>query len=268
MPVVAVLSQKGGVGKTSVCLGLAEAARLRGWRALVIDLDPQANATDALLPERPELTVNDVLVDGRPGIAAQAVVRSSWGKGLDVLPSEQSLEHRNREGTASSATRLRTALGSLRDDYDVVLIDCPPSIGELTVNALTAADRAAIVTEPGFFALRGAEQALQAITVVRDSANLNLRSAGIIVNRFRRNVREQRERLAELREAYPNQVLRPVLPERSAMAVAHGAGVAVQGLKGRQAKDLAAAFDELIRSVAGLHGEPAGASASRAKGKS
>jgi chromosome partitioning protein len=256
MPVVAVLSQKGGVGKTTVCLGLAEAARQRGWRTLVIDLDPQANATEALLAEDPELTVNDVLADGRPGIASQAIVASSWGEGLDVLPSEQSLEHRNREGTGSSSARLRTALGSLRTDYDVVLIDCPPSIGELTVNALTAADRAAIVTEAGFFALRGAEQALQAIVVVRDSANLNLRSAGIIVNRFRRNVREQHQRVEELRSAYPSLVLRPVLPERSAVAVAHGAGVPIQQLKNRQAKDVSAAFDELIRAVAGLHGEP------------
>lgn len=256
MPVVAVLSQKGGVGKTTVCLGLAEAARQRGWRTLVIDLDPQANATDALLSEPPELTVNDVLADGRPGIAAQAVVASTWGEGLDVLPSEPSLEHRNREGTAASAARLRSAMGSLRTDYDVVLIDCPPSVGELTVNALTAADRAVIVTEAGFFALRGAEQALQAIVVVRDAANLNLRSAGIIVNRFRRNVREQHRRVEELRSAYPTLVLRPVLPERSAIAVAHGAGVPVQQLKNRQAKDISAAFDELIRAVAGLHGEP------------
>ncbi len=256
MPVVAVLSQKGGVGKTTVCLGLAEAARRRGWRSLVIDLDPQANATESLLAKSPELTVNDVLADGRPGIAAQAIVASDWGEGLDVLASEQSLEHRNREGSATSSARLRTALGSLRTDYDVVLIDCPPSIGELTVNALSASDRAVIVTEPGFFALRGAEQALQAITVVRDSANLNLRSAGIIVNRFRRNVREQHRRVEELRQAYPTLVLRPVLPERSVVAVAHGAGVPIQQLKDRQARDMSAAFDELIRAVAGLHGQP------------
>ena len=254
MPVVAILSQKGGVGKTTVCLGLAEAARLRGWRTLVVDLDPQANATDVLLAGDPELTVNDVLVDGRPGIAADAVVASSWGPGLDVLPSEQALEHRNRDARPGSAGRLRTALGALREQYDVVLIDCPPSIGELTVTALTAADRAVTVTEPGFFALRGAEQALQATMVVRDATNLGLRSGGIIINRYRRNVREHHQRVQELGEAYPSLILRPVLPERSAIAVAHGAGIPVQRMSSRAAKEIAADFDELIPSIAGLHG--------------
>jgi cellulose biosynthesis protein BcsQ len=252
MPVVAILSQKGGVGKTTVCLGLAEAARRRGLHTLVVDLDPQANASDVLLAGEPVLSVNDVLADGRPGIAEQAVVRSTWGEGLDVLPSEQSLEHRNREGTQGSSARLRTALGTLAERYDVILIDCPPSIGELTVNALTAADRAVTVTEPGFFALRGAEQALQTISVVRDAANLSLRTAGIIVNRYRSNVREHHQRVQELREVYPGLVLRPVLPERSVIAVAHGAGVPVQSMPKRQSAEIAADFDELVRAVAGL----------------
>lgn len=256
MPVIAVLSQKGGVGKTSVCLGLAEAARRQGWRTLVIDLDPQANSTEALLHHEPQLTVNDVLADGRPDIAEQAVVPGTWGEGLDVLPSEQALEHRNRDGggtaDAASAKRLRTTLGKLRRAYDVVFIDCPPSIGELTVNALTAADRAVTVTEPGFFALRGAEQALMTIAVVRDANNLSLRTAGIIVNRCRTNVREHTDRVEELREAYPTLLLRPVLPERSVVAQAHGAGVPVQSLRGRQAAELAQSYDTLMRAVTGL----------------
>jgi len=252
MPVVAILSQKGGVGKTTVCLGLAEAAHRHGWRTLVIDLDPQANASDVLLDQPSDLTMNDVLADGRAGIAAEAVRGSTWGAGLDVIPSEQALEHRNRDDAASSSARLRTVLGGLRDDYDLVLIDCPPSIGELTVNALAAADRAVTVTEPGFFALRGAEQALQAITIVRDASNLSLRAAGIIVNRYRRNVREHNRRIQELREVYPGLVLRPVLPERSAIAVAHGSGVPIQSLSNRQARAVSEAFDELVRAVSGL----------------
>ena len=252
MPLLAVLSQKGGVGKTSVCLGMAESARRRGLRTLVIDLDPQANATDVLLREAPELTVNDVLADGRPGVAGEAILPSVWGEGLDVLPSEQALEHRNREGGPSTAKRLRTALGGLRDAYDLIIIDCPPSVGELTVNALTAADRAVTVTEPGFFALRGAEQALHAIAVVRDSGNLALRTGGIIINRFRASVREHIDRVDELREAYPTLVLRPPIPERSVIARAHGAGVPVQSLPGKQAKELSEAFDELLRASSGI----------------
>ncbi len=251
MSVVAILSQKGGVGKTTVCLGMAEAARRSGWNVLVIDLDPQANASDVLLEHPPPLTINDVLADGRPNIANEAVVPSTWGPVLDVLGSEQALENRNRDASAASATRLRTALGDLRSSYDLILIDCPPSIGELTVNALTAADRAVTVTEPGYFALRGAEQALQAIAVVRDATNLSLRTGGIIVNRYRANVREHGLRVTELLEAYPGLLLNPLLPERSAIATAHGAGLPIQQLKTREAHRLADDFDELVRAVAG-----------------
>lgn len=252
MTVVAVLSQKGGVGKTTVTLGMAEAARRSGIKTLVVDLDPQANATDSLTESTPDFTINDVLADGRPGIASQAVVPSSWGPGLDLIASDQALEHRNREGARASAKRLRTTLGDLRSSYDLVLIDCPPSIGELTVNALTAADRAVTVTEPGFYALRGAEQALQAITVVRDSSNLSLRSSGIIINRYRAQLREHEHRLAELESAYPTLVLHPVLPERSIIAAASGAGRPVQAYRSKQARELSNGYLLLVRAVAGL----------------
>ncbi len=94
MRVVSVLSLKGGVGKTSVTLGLASAAHARGLRTLVIDLDPQANTTVVLDPPRVLFTSNDVLADGRAGVLAQAIVPSGWGEGLDLVASERALEHR------------------------------------------------------------------------------------------------------------------------------------------------------------------------------
>ncbi|MDH4353808.1 MAG: AAA family ATPase, partial [Actinomycetota bacterium] len=94
MRVVSVLSLKGGVGKTSVTLGLAGAAHARGLRTLVIDLDPQANASVVLDPQHVEFTANDVLADGRAGVLADAIVSSGWGEGLDLVVSERALEHR------------------------------------------------------------------------------------------------------------------------------------------------------------------------------
>ena len=122
---------------------------------LVIDCDPQANATVCLDVPPHAFTLSDVLADGRPGIAAEAIVPSGWGPHVHVIPSEEALAHRDTSAIPSSAARLRLSLTGVTERYDLVLLDCPPSLGELTRNALAAADLALIVTEPGFFALRG-----------------------------------------------------------------------------------------------------------------
>ncbi|MSW85822.1 MAG: AAA family ATPase, partial [Actinobacteria bacterium] len=147
MPTIAVLSLKGGVGKSTVTLGLAGAAWHRGLKVLVIDSDPQANTTSALDPGPFAFTLNDVLADGRPGIAAEAVVPSGWGSSVHLIASERALSHREMKG-AASPTALRNSLDGVSDRYDLVLIDCPPALGELTRNALAAADAALVVTEP------------------------------------------------------------------------------------------------------------------------
>jgi cellulose biosynthesis protein BcsQ len=249
MTVLAVLSLKGGVGKSTLTLGLAGAAWERGQRVLVIDLDPQANTTHALDPAPHTFTVGDVLADGRPGVAADAIVPSGWGPRVHVLPRAAALAHRdNREGS-DSATRLRTALVGVAASYDLVLLDCPPSLGELTRNGLAAADRAVIVTEPGFFALRGAARALDAVHVARSALNLRLRPAGIVVNRVRANHSEHAFRLAELRETYGRLVLDPVIPERTAIQQAQGAAVPVQAWPSPGARDVVEAFDDLLDRV-------------------
>ena len=113
MTVVAVLSMKGGVGKSTVALGLASAAWERGLRTLVIDLDPQANASMALDVVGAPFTTSDVLADARPGVAADAVVTSGWGDQINAIAAERSLEHRNVPQGRNSSLRLRTALATL-----------------------------------------------------------------------------------------------------------------------------------------------------------
>ena len=194
MQTLAVLSMKGGVGKTTVTLGMASAAWQRGERVLVIDLDPQGNATMGLGVANPEFTMNDVLADPRPGIAADAIVDSAWGNRVQVLAADRALEHRNTIEGPLSSQRLRIALGNLPRQYDLVLIDCPPSLGEMTRNALHAATDALVVTEPAYFALAGAEQAVEAVDVIRLASNPMLNPARIVLNRVRPTVAEHRNR--------------------------------------------------------------------------
>jgi cellulose biosynthesis protein BcsQ len=242
----AVIAQKGGVGKTTTLLGLAGAAWERGLSVLVVDLDPQANATAALDPASTAYTTNDVLADARPGVAADAVVRSGWGPGVDVLPAERALEHRAVPEGRDSGLRLRIALEGVIEKYDVVLVDCPPSLGELTRNALAAVRLALVVTEPSFFALPGAAAALEAVEVVRGSNNLVLRPAGVLVNRARPQTSEHAFRLAELAENYPTLLLPVTVPDRTAVQQAQGACVPVQAWRSTGARDASEAFEDLL----------------------
>lgn len=245
----AVLALKGGVGKTTTVLGLAGAAWERGLRTLVIDLDPQANATAALDPGPVAFTTNDVLADARPGVAADAVVTSGWGAEVDLLAAERALAHRAVPLGRDSAQRLRVALQGVTQRYDVVLVDCPPSLGELTRNALAAVTQALVVTEPTFFALAGAAQAADAIAVVRREANLNLRLCGILVNRARPHTAEHALRITELREAYGALVLDVVIPDRTCVQQAQGACVPIQTWRSPAARAICEAYDDVLQAL-------------------
>ncbi len=242
---MAVVALKGGVGKTTVTLGLAEAAQQRGLRVLVVDLDPQANATLGLNPKTVRFTTGDVLADARDGVAADAITAGGWGPGVDLIAAEPSLEHRNRPGDSGSALRLRRALRGVADEYDLVLMDSPPSLGEITRNGLAAATHAVVVTEPGYFALRGAEQALEAVTVVRDHTNLRLRALGVVVNRMRRTLAEHKYRWQEIADAYPQLLVSPAIPERSIIQRAEGAGVPFREA-GRSGAGVGKVFDQVF----------------------
>ena len=257
MIVISVVSLKGGVGKTTVTLGLAGAAQRRGRRVLVIDLDPQSNSSTVLDPPEAPLTAADVLDQARSGAVARAAAPSAWGPEVRVVVSETALSAREAAGD-QDPLRLRRALGGLDAGYadgspgpDLVLLDCPPALGHLTRNALASSDRALVVTEPGLFALHGAAQALDAVETVRQAHNLRLRPAGILVNRVRPRAAEHVHRLAELRAAFPGLLLEPAVLDRSSLQQAAGAYVPVQSLKTPGAREAAAAFDAHLVTLLG-----------------
>jgi chromosome partitioning protein len=223
---IAVLSQKGGTGKTTTVRTLADALRRAGVHTLAVDLDPQGNLSDYFdVPPDAQPTIGDVL-SGRAE-AAEAIHGDVIPANLHLAETELSLGGRlGRELT------LRRALAKLPDDaYELVLIDCPPSLGLLTVNALVAADFALITAEAQYFALQGVEQALEVIELARDTLNPELELLGVLLNLADMRTVHSREALASLREQLGERVLDTVV--RSSIAYAESAERAVSILDHR-----------------------------------
>lgn len=184
--IVAVVNQKGGVGKTTITLGLASAAMARGDRVLVVDADPQANATWALGLEPHDVLYGtaEAIEADQSGAASQGVAPSTWSPLVDVLPASRALQERDADvGKKGLARRLRRALSGVSDSYELVIVDCSPALGSLTTNALAAADLALMVVEPAALSARGVAGVSDLIDSVWEQYNDRLDIAGVIVNR-------------------------------------------------------------------------------------
>jgi cellulose biosynthesis protein BcsQ len=252
---VSVLSLKGGVGKTTVVLGLASAALRRGVRTLVIDLDPQCNATSTLEPEESKASIYDVLQDPSEENLEEAIRPSRWGDGIDVLSGSEDAELLNHpDPNESRLHRLKDALRTLRDMYDefpyhLVLLDCPPSLGQLTRSALVAADRALLVTEPTMFAVAGVQRAFEAVQNEREQNNADLQPLGVVVNRVRPRSHEHQFRIEELRDIFGPLVMPVALPDRLAVQQAQGACMPIHEWGTPGAREVALAFNLLLARI-------------------
>jgi chromosome partitioning protein len=246
--VVAVVNQKGGVGKSTTAVNLSAAVARRGRRTLLVDLDPQGNATSGLgIPkERLRASVYDVLVHRLP---LRAVSLRTAVEGLELVPSTVALAGAEVElvEVEGREERLRAALRPVLDRYDLILVDCPPSLGLLTVNALVAAHQVLLPIQCEYYALEGLSLLLQTIELVQRSLNPDLRIGGVVLTMYdgRTNLSEQVAR--EVRAFFGDRVYRTVIPRsvRLAEAPSYGLPISLYDPQSRGAQAYEALSEEV-----------------------
>ncbi|WP_031272755.1 ParA family protein [Kocuria atrinae] len=298
MQIVSISSLKGGVGKSSVTLGLASAALEAGIPTLVIDLDPHADASTALgVRAQPSRDIGSILRKPKKGAVSKITVPSSWTEhpitpetstsadtstspaptsGDDAAPAEGASGHKPGDNTqphsparpvldiapGSAASShldrstfkvkdlkgLETVLQSV-DKYELVLIDCPPSLTALTRMAWAASHKVLSVAEPSLFSVAGTKRTMTAIAQFEVSKLWAVPAAGVIVNRAREDFSEHSHRIAELEELFGELVVQPTLPDAPVMQQIQGAAWPVHKWPGDQATDLAARFTTILNGL-------------------
>ena len=244
---IAMVNQKGGVGKTTTCVNLASALHNKGKRVLVCDFDPQANATSGFGVDKSTVnpSIYEVIIDGVD--CAKAVVSTPFG---DIIPVNKSLAGAGVEmiGMEDREHLLKRALDSVADNYDYVLIDCPPSLELLTLNALCAADTVLVPVQCEYYALEGLSDLLSTVRIVKRSLNPKLELEGVVLTMFDSRTNLSMQVAEEVKRHFPAQVYATVIPRnvRLSEAPSHGKPVdAYDGLS-RGAEAYAALADELL----------------------
>src|ERR671917_2424203 len=237
---IAVLSQKGGTGKTTTVRTLTDVLRRVGLDVLAVDLDPQGNLSDYFdVPPDADPTIADVL-------AGQA--RAADAIHDDVLPANLGLAESELvlAGKMGREMTLRRALREVKRRYDVVLIDCPPSLGLLTVNAVVAADYALVTTEAQYFSLQGVEQALEVIELAKDNLHPDLEWLGVVLNIADLRLIHSREALAQLRERFGDKVFNTVIRQSIRYAESAERAVPILDYRPQLGADYLALADEVL----------------------
>lgn len=246
--VIAVANQKGGVGKTTTVINLAGALGQAGKKLLVVDIDPQGNTTSGLGVNKREHTVSTYnLLIGNAGIE-QALVHTAF-KNLDLVPSNISLAGAEMElvELPERSYRLRQALASLKDRYDYLLIDCPPSLGLITLNALCCADTLLVPIQCEYYALEGLSQLIATVRQVKRTLNPDIDIEGVLLTMFDTRLNLTLHVVAEVKKHFPDKVYKTVIPRNVRLSEAPSYGEPIQyydrGSKGAQAyNDLAREF--------------------------
>jgi chromosome partitioning protein len=246
---MAVANQKGGVGKTTTAINLASSLAANDLKILLIDLDPQGNATTGLgIPKTMEQqTTYHVLV---ADIELKDVIVPSSFDGLWIAPANRNLVAANVElvDHPERENRLRTKLQELRDEYHYIIIDCPPALDLLTINALVASDGVIVPIQCEFFALEGVSQLLDTIDRIRDSFQHNLKIEGILLTMYDDRTMLARQVAGDLKEFFEDEVFKTVIPRsiRLAEAPSHGQSILAYDLRSKAAESYIKLAKELI----------------------
>lgn len=252
--VIALANQKGGVGKTTTSVNLGACLADAGKKVLLIDLDPQGNATSGLGVDKKDIeeSVYDVLIND---VDLKDVILKSSHHGLDIVPTTIALSGAEVELTNLMAreTRLKDAFGGVKDEYDYILIDCPPSLGLLTINAFTACDSILIPVQSEYYALEGLSQLLNTIKLVRKHFNPNLKIEGVLLTMYDKRTNLGQQVNAEVKKYFGDQVYETIIPRnvRLSEAPSHGQAIVDYDKRSTGAK----VYQQLAKEVLARHGE-------------
>ncbi|MBE6669644.1 MAG: ParA family protein [Ruminococcaceae bacterium] len=229
--IIAFANQKGGVGKTTSAVNIAASLGVMGKRVLMIDLDPQGNTTSGLGVAKKDLKLSsrDLLVNAKNADAVKETVVSTDFDGMSLIPANKSLSNAEFDlyEADEPAYSLKNALSYIKDDYDYIIIDCPPSLGMITVNALTAADGIIIPMQCEFYALEGLSQLVLTINKIRQTYNKSLHVCGILITMYNGRLVLSNQVMNELKKHYRDKLFSTPISRGVKLSEAPGFGVPV-----------------------------------------
>lgn len=252
--VISVANQKGGVGKTTTTINLAASIAEQGYRVLIVDIDPQGNATSGLGIEKSEIDkdIYNVLIDEVP---LKETIHHTSVKKLDIVPATINLSGAETELISMMAreTRLKSALDAVSDQYDFVFIDCPPSLGQLSINAFTASDSILIPVQSEYYAMEGLSQLLNTIRLVQKHFNRDLGVEGVLLTMLDARTNLGAEVVKEVQSYFSKKVYKTIIPRITKLAEApsYGEPITQYDSKSRGAK----VYDDLAKEVLKAHGK-------------
>lgn len=248
---IAVANQKGGVAKTTTAVNLATCLALMGQPVLLVDIDPQGNASSGLGINKTGLArcIYDVIINEVP---AEEIIISTGIRNLEVLPSTIQLAGAEVEMVSMLAREqiLKGALSTIKDKYQYIIIDCPPSLGLLTLNGLAAADSLLIPIQCEFYALEGVGQLMNTVQLVQKHLNQQLKLEGVLLTMFDARLNLSIQVVDEVKKVFGNQVFRSIIPRnvRLSEAPSHGIPVVLYDPKSKGSE----AYQELAKEVMGI----------------